>query len=118
MSCANNRSRRKPILAINKVENQPPFDLPEYVCQRLMGAQLSMDAKYRQCVLRRGSIEQTSWISEKFAVIGKMIKFKIGDGWDDGWVVKSVSEAKFPTETEPEEIGLYFSVVESTTHWR
>jgi len=45
------------------------------------------DSFYVQCTLKRGSAIQTSWIPEKFAKVGKNIKLKSGDSWEDGWIV-------------------------------
>jgi len=105
VTVSSKRPRRQPVLAINKAEHQVACPFPEW-------NENHEHHKYKQCVLRRGSVEQTSWIPEKFAVIGKTLKLKIGDEWDDGWVVKFVSEREFPTEAEPGEIGIYWSVVE------
>jgi len=44
--------------------------------------------KYRQCVLNKESLTQTSWIPSKFATVGQILKLKRPDGdWDDGWKV-------------------------------
>lgn len=53
--------------------------------------------KYKQCKLvkktHQGQLETVSWIPDKFANIGGVIKLKNDDGeWDDGWVVMSASE--------------------------
>jgi len=46
---------------------------------------------YRQCVLRKGKTETTSWIPEKYAQKTRPVKLKGDDGaWEDGWVVVSV----------------------------
>ena len=49
----------------------------------------------RQCKLHKkagdGSYrEQTSWIPERFAKIGKILKLRESGVWDDGWGVVSV----------------------------
>lgn len=37
-----------------------------------------------------GTVEQTSWIPDKFAVVGKVLKLRDEDGnWENGWIVKS-----------------------------
>jgi hypothetical protein len=56
---------------------------------------------YRQCLLKKGTLVTTSWIPEKFAVLGKVLKLKDDDGsWDNGWVVEAVygrlEESKLP----------------------
>lgn len=46
---------------------------------------------YRQCVLKRGSTQTTSWIPEKYAQVTRAVALKGDDGsWVDGWVVDSV----------------------------
>jgi hypothetical protein len=47
---------------------------------------------YRQCTLRRviptGHVTQVSYIPEKFAVVGRILKLKNDDDtWTDGWKV-------------------------------
>lgn len=43
---------------------------------------------YVQCELRKGYKVDTTWIEEKYAVVGKEVKRKSGDEeWDLGWVV-------------------------------
>lgn len=48
----------------------------------------------RQCVLvnvgRESKKIKTSWIPEKFAVRGKILKLKENGEWEDGWEVVSV----------------------------
>ena len=39
------------------------------------------EIKYRQCRLQRWNIHQTSWIPEKFAVVGKFLKLHEENGW-------------------------------------
>ena len=36
----------------------------------------------KQCTLRKGSTEQTSWIPSKFAIIGKFVKLNGDNGWE------------------------------------
>jgi len=45
--------------------------------------------KLKQCVLQKGNVHQTSWIPTKYAKIGKVLKLKGDNGWDNGWVVKN-----------------------------
>lgn len=49
---------------------------------------------YRQCKLRRnipgGTQETTSYIPEKFAIVGDVLKLRNIQGkWTDGWIVES-----------------------------
>jgi len=48
--------------------------------------------KSKQCILRRGDAVMTSWIPERYAVKGKVLKLKDRETkvWRDGWVVESV----------------------------
>lgn len=47
---------------------------------------------YTQCILQKGSVQQTSFIPSKFARIGKCIKLKNEDGWDNGWIVAEIGQ--------------------------
>lgn len=66
--------------------------------------------KYRQCELRRRSFNGVSydtylsWVPEKYAVAGEVLKIRSEDGaWVDGWVVR----AAYPESTdEPEHFPL------------
>ena len=50
---------------------------------------------YRQCKLEKGGCVQTiSYLPEKYAVLGDVVKLKDNLGWDDGWVVISVSHSR------------------------
>ena len=40
-----------------------------------------MKYKYKQCILRKGNIQTTSWIPEKYAKVNKVLKLKAVDGW-------------------------------------
>jgi hypothetical protein len=52
---------------------------------------MTKEIYYRQCILRRGHTVTTSWIPERFAEAGKVLKLKDDDGeWQNGWVVQSV----------------------------
>lgn len=43
-----------------------------------------------QCVLERHNTQLVSWIPERFAVQGKILKIKTCEGWSNGWSVKTV----------------------------
>ena len=43
-----------------------------------------------QCRLRKGAVEQVSWIPKKHAVAGGYVKLKEKTGWEDGWLVVDV----------------------------
>lgn len=58
--------------------------------------------KYKQCRLKRGTSETTSWIPEKYAVPGKTLKLKEGNVWVDGWTVEWASEESRPEELLPD----------------
>jgi hypothetical protein len=51
--------------------------------------------KYIQCELIKGNSHQTCWIPEKYAVVGKYVKIKNNDEWEDGWkVLESYNQTK------------------------
>jgi hypothetical protein len=39
-------------------------------------------------------MNQITWIPEEFAVVGKPLRLKEGDAWDDGWIVIGVGARK------------------------
>jgi hypothetical protein len=49
---------------------------------------------YRQCRLvkkiRNGESIQTSYIPAEFATLGRVVKIREGDTWDNGWEVRIV----------------------------
>ncbi len=49
---------------------------------------------YRQCLIAKGTRHRTTWLPEKFAKQGKLLKIKLDDGWDDGWVVVLAFETR------------------------
>lgn len=52
---------------------------------------MSKKINYCQCRLQKKNTHQTSYIPEEYAVKGKFIKLRDGEGvWDDGWEVMSV----------------------------
>lgn len=61
----------------------------------------------RQCVLSKktaaGMSETVTWLPEKFAIKGKVVKLRedADSVWDDGWVVKSVG----PQRKESKEVN-------------
>jgi hypothetical protein len=46
--------------------------------------------KYTQCQLTRKGKIQIAWIPEQFATAKNVIKLKINDKWQDGWVVSDI----------------------------
>ncbi len=51
---------------------------------------------YKQCKLVRGSQERVTWLPEKFANKGKVLRLRDDGEWTDGWKVVEV----WATETE------------------
>jgi len=60
---------------------------------------------FRQCVLKRDEVEQTTWLPEAFAFVGRVLRLRkrVGNGcvvdyteWDNGWMVVSVGEERLP----------------------
>jgi len=64
----------------------------------------------RQCVLvnagRKSQRVKTSWIPEKFAELGKVLKLKEGDEWEDGWEVVHVG-SRLDSKTVNDNSQLY-----------
>lgn len=43
---------------------------------------------YVQCTLQKENKIDTSWVEEKFAVVGKKVRVKNeSEVWEDGWIV-------------------------------
>lgn len=53
---------------------------------------------YIQCVLKKSEFDkvlyQTSWIPAKFAILGKFLKLKENNSWDNGWEIISLGSIK------------------------
>lgn len=49
---------------------------------------------YRQCLLSKQQLEQTSWIPEQYAIKGKILKIKDNGVWVNGWIVGNVGERR------------------------
>ena len=48
---------------------------------------------YKQCVIQKDTTKTTTWIPEKYAHKGKILKLKDNGVWEDGWAVVSVGSA-------------------------
>ncbi len=58
---------------------------------------------YCQCQLVQGVRHQTSWIPQKFAVKGRVLRLKNADGeWENGWKVENVSKETRSEDTLPD----------------
>lgn len=58
---------------------------------------------YRQCELHRADDERTtSWLPEKFAVMGKILRLRIVGEWSDGWRVVKVGEDRLAEDKLPD----------------
>lgn len=52
---------------------------------------------YKQCKLTRGDTVTHSWLPEKFAKKGKVVKIRDRDAdWSDGWTVERVGTMRLP----------------------
>lgn len=51
---------------------------------------------YKHCTLEKGNISTHSWIPERFAIIGKIIRLKKNEEWESGWCVKTASNNLVP----------------------
>lgn len=48
-----------------------------------------MAKEFTQCDLVNGDRKQTSWIPKKFAKVGKVLRLRTGDVWEEGWRVEA-----------------------------
>ena len=58
-----------------------------------------MDELFVQCLLTKwtsdGNLKTVSWLPEKFAYSGRVLKLKSDDGtWNNGWVVQETYNAR------------------------
>lgn len=53
-----------------------------------------------QCTLKNGTMYTVSWIPEKFAKVGKFVKLKDLEEWQDGWEVVEVGIKKDSKEVQ------------------
>ena len=44
---------------------------------------------YTQCTLVKDNIQQTVWIPSELAKVGKCLKIKKNNVWDEGWCVQT-----------------------------
>jgi hypothetical protein len=51
--------------------------------------------------MRRKNTIRVSWIPQKFASLGEVVKLKDDDEWSDGWVIESVGTTnELPTHID------------------
>jgi hypothetical protein len=60
--------------------------------------QYSRKPLYRQCILERKNLTQTTWIPEKFAVEGGFVELKNNEIWENGWKVLAVGQDRLSEE--------------------
>jgi len=60
---------------------------------------MSKDETYRQCLVRRGAVQQTTWIPSEFAVTGGVVKLQDEGVWTDGWLVVEAYGPEVDRET-------------------
>jgi hypothetical protein len=53
---------------------------------------MSKTKNYRQCKLRNGNVETTSYIPEQHAYVGRNLMLKREGEWEEGWKVESAGE--------------------------
>jgi hypothetical protein len=63
---------------------------------------MAKDVVYRQCRLRRGNCHQTSWLPEKFAAVGKVLRLRNAAHWEEGWLVEEVGSHRLPESQLPD----------------
>ena len=55
---------------------------------------------HKQCVLKKHSTIEVSWIPEQYAHEGSYVKIRGKDKqWDDGWLVMTVSQFRMDEDT-------------------
>ena len=67
---------------------------------------MAKKVKFKQCKMVKKEfgreVHTVSWIPEKFAVVGKVLKLKNKEGeWDDGYVVESASSEAIDEPPDP-----------------
>lgn len=50
---------------------------------------MAKQTQYVQCILKKNTKLQTSWIPERYAIVGKYLKLLENDAWENGWQVIS-----------------------------
>lgn len=45
---------------------------------------------YTQCQLKKGNLRTVVWIPLEFAVLGKVLKIRDENTWDNGWIVDEI----------------------------
>jgi len=48
--------------------------------------------RYRQCLVQKDNVHQTTFLPEPFAVVGRRLQLKEHDQWVGGWVVRTAGE--------------------------
>lgn len=61
-----------------------------------------------QCLMSKNNLFQTSWIPERFAKVGKILKLRENGVWDNGWKVETVG-----TPREESKVPDYRSLIRS-----
>jgi hypothetical protein len=49
---------------------------------------------YKQCKFRKDNVVAYSWIPEKLAHKGKIVRFKVDDIWFDGYRIEEVYDSR------------------------
>ena len=57
-----------------------------------------MGVLLRQVHLHQPFWTHVCWIPEKYAIVGKVLRVKMYDGWQDGWVVMRVGSVSLTEE--------------------
>lgn len=67
---------------------------------------MSRTIYFRPChlvrLVQRTQFRQRSWIPEKYAVVGKVLRLRDEEGWQDGWVVESVGAFRVADDDLPD----------------
>lgn len=79
-------------------------------CRRFLSQGPVMSTTYyRQCRLEKpvptGIIQQTAWIPEQFAKLGRSLRIRVRGAWDHGWIVAWVGQGRNETLVVPDGFG-------------
>jgi len=68
-----------------------------------MGVGLRKMNYYRQCILKKDTVQQTAFIPEYYAKLNKIVKIHVReDVWDEGWTVFQVSSIRVEEDYLPD----------------
>jgi len=72
---------------------------------------MEQEKMYKQCVLRKENTEQTSWIPERFAKVGNILRLIEDDGWLVVHVGTELSDEQVHEQKKRIHQGVFPSIV-------